>query len=273
MKRRPLLIAFTFTVLLAIVFAALSVLAHDNRSPIEADATEMDTSAEGTAEATESAAIGLEVGLIAYYPFDGDVEDHSDNDNTGEASNIRFSSDRHGNEDGALRLNGERAFIEVPNAESLNIQEEVTISFWLFYEPQATGTWYTVLEKTGPADGHARYGFWIIRDLVEFCIEPASNAPRVGPQSCLDSTTSLREDDWNHVVGIYNGQDLRIVLNGEAAGILEGKPDGISVSDAPLYIGTDLFARSPLFTRAALDEVRIYDRALSDEEVQALFED
>jgi len=128
--------------------------------------------------AQESDSIDLEDGLILHLTFDDTFDDVSDNGNHAIPENDpQFTTDRFDTENSALLLDGDNDYLRIEYAESLDIEQALTISFWIYYEEQELPTWYTILEKTGDADGHARYGAWIINGLVEVCIESAENAP------------------------------------------------------------------------------------------------
>jgi len=216
----------------------------------------------------------LSEGLILHLPIeDGNAEDITDNDYDIRVNGGEFLVDRFDVDGSAFVLDGNDDYIRIGDTDTLDLEDTLSISIWLFYVEQATSTWYTILEKTGPADGHARYGFWVMRDLAEMCIEPASNAPRVGPQMCFDSELMLNDGEWNHIAGTYDGQTIAIFINGEPAGTLDrAQPDGISTTDAPLYIGTDLNASRPNYLLGAVDDIRIYDRVLTDDEIVMLYE-
>jgi len=84
------------------------------------------------------------------------------------------------------------------------------------------------------------------------------------------SSASHSNNQWYHVVGIYNGTDLLIYVNG----ILEGSnnigPVIASTGPASLRIGNNLqsdHGGKGVFD-GLIDEVAIYDRALSAEEIQ-----
>ena len=210
---------------------------------------------------------GLRNGLVAHYRFNGDAADASGNGNDGRVAGAQAVPDLAGGQNGALAFDGIDDVIEVAHSDSLDLSREVTMSFWLLYERQPTQAFYTIFEKSDPGDGHARYGFWLIGDQVEVCADPSSG----GAQRCLDSTLALLPGTWNHVVGRYDGQRLDITLNGEPAGQRSYQDAGISRNNAPLFIGADLFNPALVYTKQTLDELRIYNRALTDEEIQELF--
>ena len=85
------------------------------------------------------------------------------------------------------------------------------------------------------------------------------------------SDTPIALDSFYHIVGLYNISDntIRIFVNGIEEGIALGELGSIYVSDARIYIGALLSSTSKYFT-GTIDDVRIYNRALSEAEIQQL---
>jgi hypothetical protein len=79
-------------------------------------------------------------------------------------------------------------------------------------------------------------------------------------------------DNWHHLVGVYDGRYYRLYRDGAVVAETENSFAPTQV-DAPWAVG-GRSATTPEETRyfeGFIDEVRIYGRALSDEEVRALF--
>ena len=223
-----------------------------------------------TAEPSATPEPDLTTELMAYYPFDGDANDASGNDNHGTIHGATLTTDRFGKADSAYHFDGEDDYIEVPDAKPLDLTFAASISVWLLYEPQPTQDFYTILEKSDPErGGHSRYGMWIRNDIAEFCVQPADINM---PQRCLDSEIPLEPQQWHHIVGTSDGGTLRIYIDGEFAGEREFPRSAISQNTFELFIGTDLYSDGVVYTTGALDEIRIYKRALSEEEILMLFE-
>ncbi len=212
----------------------------------------------------------LRQGLIAYYPFHGNSSDESGHGNHGLLKGPTLTTDRHNSSDSAYQFDGQDDYIEIPSSASLAPVRALTISLWVYYEPQATSDYYSLVEKGDPErDGHSRWGLWLHDDIAEFCIEPNSANPI---QRCLDSTTSLNVDEWNHVVGRYDGRSLHLSLNSQPAGYLEQTFAPIAHSNFNLFLGADLYQTNPVYFQGSLDEVRIYNRMLTDNEIARLGE-
>ena len=206
-------------------------------------------------------------GLVASYPFQGNAADATASGNDAEVHNAILTKGHDSSAEGAYLLNGEDSYLVLPHSKSLSLGDQATFSLWWQYEPQASqDDYYTVFEKSDPErGGHARYGMWLIGDRVEVCIE----APDHSAQNCLDSTGKLAVG-WHHLVATFDGAVLRLYLDGKPSGKRAVSPSGISQSNFETFIGTDQYAPEPLYTRGAVDELQIYNRALSAKEIRAL---
>jgi hypothetical protein len=206
--------------------------------------------------------------LVADIPFNGNANDISGNENHvtihGEAT---LTNDRFGKQNNAYQFDGIDDYLEITDSTSLDIAGELSLSVWLYYEPQSQPDGhYTILEKSNPADGQARYGLGLIGNRVELCIES------VAGQRCLDSTTQLSSARWHHMVGQYDGETLSLFINGTIiAGQRIYTPSNIMTNDSPLFIGSDPYQPQPLFIHGSIDDIRIYDKVISKAEIDALY--
>jgi len=213
--------------------------------------------------------------LVVHIPMLGNTEDISGNDLHAVAtSDPLLVVNRFGRPQSAVALTGqEGSYLTIPYHPALNLQRQATLSLWFRYETQANDGYYTLMEKTGDDEGHTRYGLWTLGERVVMCIEPANNAPRVGPQVCLESDAILENGIWHHVVGTYDGREMQLWLDGQLVGELTAQyRSGISTNDYPIYIGTDINAFNVAYTRMMFDDIRIYHRALTPSEVMILWQ-
>lgn len=209
---------------------------------------------------------------VARYSFDGDAADSSGNGNGGSENGAVPVTGHLGVGSTALSFNGEIAHIVIPDSDSLDLADQFSFSVWLNHGEVDPGRFFTIFEKSGDSGGHARYGAWLFDGGVEVCVEPATNAPLVGPQSCFDSELKLEPGEWHHVAGVYDGNMISIFINGAAAGSRAFGGTGISTNGAPLFVVTDRLAPSPVYTPITLDDLQIFDVALSKEQMLVLFE-
>ncbi len=207
--------------------------------------------------------------------FDSDVTDKSIHNNPTEAINFAYASDRFDIENSAgAFLAANESSIKVPHSSSINLNKEMTIALWFYYEEQQNGWFYTLLEKTNPdAGGHSRYGMWVHGGgIIQICIEP-DTCPQSLCQECLNAGEPLNLNSWNHLVGTFDGSSLKVYINGVESSSKNIGTSGISQTPYELFIGTDPYDSNPNFLTGRVDNLRLYNRALSNSEIQSLYEE
>ncbi|MEM7334709.1 MAG: LamG domain-containing protein [Chloroflexota bacterium] len=221
-------------------------------------------------EPNNAATSSLTANLAAWYPFDSSADDMSGNENHGTLFGATFVEDRFGNPDSAVQFDGVDDYIEVAHQNStLDLNFEASLSLWIYHQQQDIDrAFYTIAEKSDPErGGHSRYGLWLIDNHVEFCIQPVTTNFHL----CLDSLAQLTPNEWHHIVGVHTGEALLIYLNGELDNMSQHNRVGVSTSTFEFFIGTDLYAPTPVFTRGIFDDLRVYQRPLTADDVKALY--
>jgi hypothetical protein len=84
----------------------------------------------------------------------------------------------------------------------------------------------------------------------------------------FDGATPVADNEWHHVAGTYDGSNATLYIDGIADTIVEATGK-ISTNPQNLFLGENSQARGRYF-KGLLDDVCIYDRALSDAEVAQL---
>jgi len=101
------------------------------------------------------------------------------------------------------------------------------------------------------------------------CLTVDDNATKVQSTSWV----TVDDNQWHHLVGLRDGNTLRLYVDGVLNGVPAVLSDGYDLSgtsQANAYIGTGWrFDTSVLdkFIIGVIDDVRIYDRALTEEEI------
>jgi len=88
-----------------------------------------------------------------------------------------------------------------------------------------------------------------------------------GAPTTVTSTNALPDNKWHHLAGVYDGQHLRVYLDGTQAGTVSGAGT-VDVVNESLLIGRNADGAGFVGT---IDDVRIFARALSDEDVADIF--
>ena len=203
-----------------------------------------------------------EAGPVAHWDFDegkGDVlHDKSGNKNDGKIRGAKWARCGSGY---ALEFDGEDDHVDCGNKPSLNITGPVTIEAWVFPEarPKAEPV---ILGKTNRS-----YALTFYQDLCSYWyVGSGGNKAR----------TALPIGAWQHVAATFDGGTLRLYRNGKAVASSKSQfktiPQGgnffmgCTVRNRALQNPAD--KQIPHF-EGMLDEVRVYNRALSQREILA----
>jgi hypothetical protein len=199
-------------------------------------------------------------GLVAAYGFNEGanttVADSSGSGNNGTASNTTWSTaGKFGN---ALSFNGTSSWVTVADASSLDLTNGMTLEAWV--RPTALGaTWRCVIFKERP--GGIVYSLYANEDTAK----PIGQVYVAGEQNALGSVT-LPLNAWTHLAVTFDGTTLRLYVNGALAGS-KAVTGSMAASTGVLRIGGN--AIWPEFFAGLIDEVRVYNRALSATEIGA----
>jgi hypothetical protein len=204
--------------------------------------------------------------LVAYFPLDMSAEDATDNGNHGIIfGNISSTSNRFGEKNKALIFDGETSYIDIPSNELLNISQEISISVWI--NPSSiTDQFFTgLVNKWLDTPGPGGIGYYL-------GINPSGFEVRWNTGSVNTDGGIIPIDTWTNIIVTYNSDHLNIYRNC----VLEASVpavDTIQNTDSPLRLGFQshiLPGGSTGIFDGIMDEVLIYDRALSVLEVEQI---
>ena len=152
----------------------------------------------------------------------------------------------------ALALDGDGDWIEIPDSASLDIPSAITLEAWVY--PRSNNG--ILIQKSNAyslslVNGYPQLSLYLFKRL-----------------QTVAADTSLVFGQWNQIAGTYDSATkvMRIYVNASStAKTLPKLPRyTIDTNSNPVYIGVDF--------HGFLDEVRVFNRALSDAEIEARFE-
>lgn len=190
-------------------------------------------------------------GLVAAYAFDEAdgprVSDASGHGNAGYIANATWGEGRFGS---ALEFSG-KGWVTIRTAQSLNATGEITLQAWVY-----------------PAQGQTNWRDVIMRENSDgaFSLPAASSTGTPGEGWVVKQRIGLVPGRWSHLATTYDGRVQRLYVNGALVAIRPQAKRKIDESGA-LYVGG-----SPVWGdrfKGKIDEVRVYNRALAAEEIQA----
>jgi hypothetical protein len=213
---------------------------------------------------------GLNYGLVAYYPFSGNANDESGHGNHGIVHGALLTTDQFGKTNRAFGFDGTNSSIELPSA-AFGVYQAYTLSLWFNASrlPNSgdAGREAEMLLSRGRNNFELHLGAPPFADTgIRFLPRQANGVGQVRDAR----TAAFQTNVWNHVVAVYDDttQMSRIYLNGQELTITalngpEAPDDAFPPRLGVRYDGTVPF-------QGRLDNVRIYDRALSAGEIARL---
>ena len=198
-------------------------------------------------------------GLIAYYPFNGNASDESGNGNDGEVHGATLTEDRNGETGKAYSFDGSST-IAVPHSKETSLIEAESFTFSIWLNAESAGT-----HIFGKRSGAFNYQLDIHEGAAWFRggATPLSDG--------IKDSESLDLNKWVNLIFTWDGESSTYHKNGQLTptSFIENTPAIGPENNNPFLIGG-----SAGYTKfvGEIDDVRIYNRALSEAEVSALYE-
>jgi len=201
---------------------------------------------------------GIVGNWLFYYLKGGDhLHDFSGKGNHGTINGPVWKDGSYG---WALDFDGNDDYVKVLNSASLKNVGYVTASMWINLDNLNDQNFYT--HKNGD-DGH---------EIVIFNGDLGLWVKIAGTWYSANVVASdyLTTDTWYHLVGTYDGLTIRLYVDGSEVSSNTIDQGPIPAIDADLCIGQNQFTGGA-FVDGTIDEFRIYNRALSSSEIQAIY--
>jgi hypothetical protein len=227
----------------------------------------------GLAHSEQAAPIPTD-GLLAYYPFNGNAHDETGQGHPGMVGGATLTEDRFGNPGCAYRFDGvdDEIVIDPPPPSD---PQRFAISLWVNLSRALTPAgWQDIADGgvelcdpiIGQDDGYA------VRCFQLCMMGPKLLWHRRNEYHSVATDWSLEANHWYHVVAVFDGADHHLFVDGKkegnsALGILKLSPC------EPVRIGSqgDDLVRRRVFLAGSVDDIRFYDRVLTEAEIKALY--
>jgi len=216
----------------------------------------------------------LRKGLVLYYDFEKEpvgnkIPDKSDLHNDGKADAAKWVPQGHFNRGGAMKFGPSASFITARNTPSLNPQR-LTLAWWVMFagNGQAAGGIISKSDLLKKANSNTKedavYGFQArFSSHIYFSFSAKfqtneSSAFAAGRDSGI----------WRHYAVTYDGKTQRMYMDGSPTGTELHLGARLEKTSGDLIIGD---SKLPFHTEFELDDVMMFNRALSPDEVHALY--
>ena len=204
--------------------------------------------------------IDLIDGLVAHYEFDGDASDSSGNGNDGiEYGDVGYVDGLIGR---SASFDGAGDYVDV-NSFPFNENRVFSASVWINMNSIDNVQYIIDMRKEDTSNNASTVMFDSEDQAINFAI--------FGEGHWINSGKILVPNKWYNVVVIQNSAEnnLKIYINGDI--YYDGHVYSLDTDETPVRIGSRRFTDDRNYN-GLIDDIRIYDRALSTEEVQALYE-
>ncbi|MFH1882170.1 MAG: LamG domain-containing protein, partial [Planctomycetota bacterium] len=204
-----------------------------------------------------SAAEGADPSLVAWYRFEGNALDSSGNELHGtEMGNPTYEAGVFGQ---AISLDGDGDYVDCGLAPEFDITDFITFTYWIKVVA-FDKSWNTVLSRGDDSWRSSRAG---TNNFMEAAVSGTTGGYTYG-------VTPVDDEQWHHVGWVYDGTMNYLYVDGEVDAT-EASTGQITVSSFPLYIGDNSSATGRFWT-GLIDDVLIFNRALTQEEVQRIMQ-
>ena len=226
----------------------------------------------GTDPDSNTSMPGIDYGLVAWYPFDGNASDMSGNGNHGTVYGATLGTDRHGQENRAYNFDGVDDFIEVVDSTDFDFQDkDFSVLAWVKKFSQVNSNTGVIMSQwnTGASPSSNE---WFFTTTTSGQIGQANFSVEIGNtlHKSVDPTY-FNIGQWAQITGVRKGTDLYLYFNGNEVS-KEGNVTGsVNETGRNLVFGKyrDL---NPFFAHISIDDAKIYDRALSEDEVRLIYD-
>ena len=230
----------------------------------------------GCKKSTTSNNINLNQGLVAYYPFNGNANDESGNKLNGVISNsVTFSSDAAGKPKSAVTFDGVSGFILVSDSLGLLSPDIVSVSFLTNISNINQRAAFVNSVNFSDASGSS-YSLGIsVPNLARFqygALGPSTGcAPTTYDQSTIiDNGYVISSNKWYSVVAVFSDSVQKFYINGSLRTAATRNYKRLNKCSGTSLVLGGWWQNDIVSLNGSLDEVRIYNRELNQDEINEL---
>ena len=197
--------------------------------------------------------VDLEKGLIAHYPFNGNANDESGKGNNGTVYSASLTNDRNGKSNSAYYFNGRNAKITF-RTNSIN-SNTYSISAWI---------------KTSNAG--SSYRGIVVKQLAVGLLLKDNRLMSFDWKKRIDknSNISISDNSWHLVSLVLNSGIIKFYIDGK---FRTSSSFSIHSQSEKFIIGSGGYKQEDQYFKGYIDDITIYNRALNEAEIQALYND
>ena len=211
-------------------------------------------------------------GLVGWWPFNGNANDESGYGNNGTVNGASLTSDRNGVVNQAYSFDGYNDFISINDNQTLNVSN-VTVSAWynaVDYGSAQQGFQGHIVSKRESSGWGTSFQLALENSTPNHTIWATYTIAGNG-WAYYSSNSVLTSQNWIHVTYTHDNTSAKIFINGILVNttLISG---GLQTNNLPLWFGARPNAgENSAFFNGKLDDIGIWNRALTDCEIQNLY--
>ncbi len=218
----------------------------------------------------------ITTGLTGYWPFSGDAQDAKPSGNLYHGTPMNGAAltvDRHNRPENAYIFDGIDDYIIVPD----HVAPTTAFTYSIWFKPSIDVTTATVRQDliiAAPGQSSRpqitlsfKFGEKSYPGQMLIGVKSTQN---VDVEASTPTITAWSSNMWYHFVGSWDGHQLRSYVNGQLQATVPA--EFTHVSQKGFSIGARKYPTETHF-RGAIDDIRIYDRALDIKDIQALYQE
>lgn len=216
-------------------------------------------------------------GLVAKYSFNNGNANDEAGTNNGTVNGATLATDRFGNAGKAYAFDGQTSNIDL-GASMMLKPAAGSISVWIsMVDTSLTGNGYSynpvILAKNDSAGSSFFEGYGLYVHTSDSKLLSITTQSMTANERYIFSANSIAKNTWYHLVMTYDNDSLAFYIDGQLDNkIAKGFASTFSATE-PVYVGKSGNLANNRFFHGSIDDIRIYDRVLTAEEVNSLFQD
>ncbi|GLR17140.1 LamG-like jellyroll fold domain-containing protein [Portibacter lacus] len=200
--------------------------------------------------------------IIADYPLAGNADDYSGNELNGNLVGVILTTGYDDTNNAAYFFNGTTHHVKVDSDPKLNFTEAISVSLW--FNPDQLPERESFLISHGSWQNRWKASI-TPENRIRWTVKTASGVKD------LDSKTQLVEDQFYHATLTFDGEYMMLYVDGTLESFVP-MTGQIKTTSLPLFLAQSLPDEQAYNFRGILDEVKIFDFALTPEEAKLLYE-
>jgi Concanavalin A-like lectin/glucanases superfamily len=203
-------------------------------------------------------------GIVAWYRAETNTVDTVNGNNGTFLGSPSYASGEVGQ---AFDFNGS-SYVSVPDAPQIDFTNTMTVEAWVNLRTYSGANSREIVSKFGSSGPLDCWTLAIDPPTKKAYYVLNSFSPGISIQ--LFSSTIIPTNQWVHIAGVADGSQMKIYVNGELSNSTNWTY-GIHTTNSPVTIGCTMQFVPTSYFNGQIDEVSLYNTALSDCDIQSIY--